>query len=76
MKKEQEVEDIHLTQLATRIPKNLHKAIKLYCVNHGTSVMAFVQEALSEMLTQSGIPKKKAPVRKPAQKKEATAATG
>lgn len=39
-------------QLATRIPKGLHRTLKLYCVTHDTSVMAFVVAALEEKLAR------------------------
>jgi predicted HicB family RNase H-like nuclease len=38
------------TQLATRIPKELHRRLKLHCVTNDTSVMEFVVEALKEQL--------------------------
>ena len=38
------------TQLATRIPKELHRRLKLHCVTNDTSVMDFVVEALKEKL--------------------------
>jgi predicted HicB family RNase H-like nuclease len=38
------------TQLATRIPKTLHRQLKLYCVERDTSVMDFVVTALREKL--------------------------
>ena len=41
-------------QLATRIPKALHRELKLYCVTHDTSVMEFVVAALEEKLTREG----------------------
>jgi predicted HicB family RNase H-like nuclease len=37
-------------QLATRIPKSLHRELKLHCVQADTSVMAFVVTALKEKL--------------------------
>jgi predicted HicB family RNase H-like nuclease len=37
-------------QLATRIPKSLHRALKLFCVQADTSVMEFVTTALQEKL--------------------------
>jgi predicted HicB family RNase H-like nuclease len=37
-------------QLATRIPRRLHRDMKLYCVAHEVSLMAFVVEALREKL--------------------------
>jgi len=46
-------EDDILTQLATRIPKGLHREIKLHCVESGMSVMAFVAAALEEKLRRS-----------------------
>jgi hypothetical protein len=42
------------TQLATRIPKDLHRRLKLYCVTNDTSVMEFVVEALKEKLARQG----------------------
>ena len=36
------------TQFATRIPKELHRRLKLHCVTHDTSVMEFVVEAIEE----------------------------
>jgi len=38
-------------QLATRIPKALHRAIKLHCVGTETSVMDFVIAAIERKLT-------------------------
>jgi predicted HicB family RNase H-like nuclease len=46
-------EDDVLIQLATRIPKGLHREIKLYCVQSGISVMEFVAAALEEKLRKS-----------------------
>jgi predicted HicB family RNase H-like nuclease len=43
-------EDDVLIQLATRIPKGLHRDIKLFCVHNGISVMEFVAAALEEKL--------------------------
>ena len=34
------------TQLATRIPKELHRRLKLHCVTHDIALMHFVVEAL------------------------------
>lgn len=39
-----------LTQLATRIPKELHRRLKLYCVTHDIVLMHFVTEAIEEKL--------------------------
>jgi len=42
-------------QLATRIPKPLHRELKLHCVQAETSVMDFVVAAVKEKLArQSG----------------------
>jgi hypothetical protein len=30
------------TQLAVRIPKELHRRLRVYCVTHGISLMHFV----------------------------------
>ena len=38
------------TQLATRIPKDLHRRLKLHCVTHDASVMEFVVGAIEEKL--------------------------
>ncbi len=38
--------------LATRIPKTLHRQLKLHCVRADTSLMDFVVEALREKLTR------------------------
>lgn len=46
-------EDDVLIQLATRIPKGLHREIKLFCVQTGISVMEFVAEALEDKLRKS-----------------------
>jgi hypothetical protein len=37
-------------QLATRIPKALHRDLKLHCVETETSVMEFVTKAIEEKL--------------------------
>ena len=37
-------------QLATRIPKTLHRQLKLHCVQTDTSVMDFVTEAIEKKL--------------------------
>ena len=37
-------------QLATRIPKVLHRELKLHCVKNDVSVMEFVVKALEEKL--------------------------
>ena len=42
------------TQLATRIPKALHRKLRLHCVITQTSVMDFVISALREKLARPG----------------------
>ena len=42
--------DEPVTQLATRIPKELHRRLKLYCVTHEIDVQDFVTEAIEEKL--------------------------
>ena len=39
-------------QLATRIPKSLHRELKLHCVNADQSVMDFVVASLRERLAR------------------------
>jgi len=39
-------------QLATRIPKQLHRELKLYCVKADVSVMDFVVSALQDKLAR------------------------
>jgi len=39
-------------QLATRVPKDLHRRLKLHCVTHDSSVMAFVVRAIEERLAR------------------------
>ena len=46
--------DVIWMQLATRIPKSLHRQVRLHCVDAGTSVMAFVAQAIREKLAQTG----------------------
>ena len=38
------------TQLATRVPKELHRRLKLHCVESDTALMDFVVSALREKL--------------------------
>jgi predicted HicB family RNase H-like nuclease len=42
------------SQLATRIPKGLHRRLKLYCVEREVSVMDFVTKAVREKLAREG----------------------
>lgn len=53
---------IVFTQLATRIPKVLHKAIKLYCAGSSDdeSMMEFVVAALEDRLAAKTQPVKRA----------------
>ena len=46
------------TQLATRIPKELHRRLKLHCVTHEMAVQDFVVEAIEEKLGRKSRPKK------------------
>jgi len=48
-----------LTQLATRIPKDLHHRLRLYCVTHEIVLMHFVTEAIEEKLGRKTRPKGK-----------------
>jgi hypothetical protein len=45
-------------QLATRIPKELHRRLKLHCVTHDTSMMDFVTKAIEEKLGRKQRPSK------------------
>jgi predicted HicB family RNase H-like nuclease len=45
-------------QLATRIPKALHRELKLHCVRTDMSVQAFVVAALGEKLARDQGPGK------------------
>jgi len=46
------------TQLATRIPKELHRRLKLHCVTNDIMVQDFVVEALKEKLGRKAGAKK------------------
>ena len=46
-------EDYVWVQLATRIPKALHRELKLHCTYEEISVMDFVSKALEEKLARS-----------------------
>ena len=50
--------DEPIAQLATRIPKELHRRVKLYCVTHEIVLMHFVTEAIEEKLGRKTRPKK------------------
>lgn len=47
------------TQLATRIPKDLHRRLKLHCVTHDIALMHFVVEAIEEKFGRKSRGKKK-----------------
>jgi hypothetical protein len=38
------------TQLTTRVPKELHRRLRLYCVTHDIVLMSFVAAAIEEKL--------------------------
>jgi len=46
------------TQLATRIPKDLHRRLKLHCVTHDIMIQNFVVEAIQEKLGRKAKSKK------------------
>ncbi len=47
-------------QLATRIPKDLHRTLKLHCVRSDVSVMAFVVAALREKFERDTVRRRRA----------------
>ncbi len=53
--------DEPLTQLATRIPKDLHRRLKLHCVTHEIMLQQFVRDAIEERLGRKPGPKKRTP---------------
>jgi len=42
------------THLATRIPKELHRRLRLHCVTRELSVMEYVTQAIREKLAKEG----------------------
>jgi predicted HicB family RNase H-like nuclease len=46
------------TQLATRVPKELHRRLKLHCVTNEIALMHFVTQAIEEKLGRKARPKK------------------
>src|SRR5207245_7026424 len=50
--------DEPIAQLATRIPKELHRRLKLHCVTHEIAVQDFGAEAIEEKLGRKARPKK------------------
>ena len=57
-------------QLATRIPKRLHRELRLYCTENDTSLMQFVRDALRERLDEAN--KKVVSIKKKGAKGDAT----
>ena len=55
--------DVVWMQLATRVPKSLHREVRLHCVDAGTSVMAFVADAIREKLPSAAGATSKGPRR-------------
>jgi 4-hydroxy-3-methylbut-2-enyl diphosphate reductase IspH len=47
-------DDVVWVQLATRIPKSLHRDLKVHCVTAEASVMEFVTKAIEEKLARAG----------------------
>ena len=50
--------DEPIAQLAARIPEDLHRRLKLYCVTHEMAVQDFVTQAIEEKLGRKTRPKK------------------
>ena len=50
--------DEPIVQLATRIPKGLHRRLKLHCVTKDIMVQDFVVEAIEEKLARKAGAKK------------------
>jgi len=48
-----------LTQLATRIPKELNRRLRVYCVTHDIALMHFVVAAIEEKLGPKRASKKR-----------------
>ena len=46
------------TQLATRIPKDLHRRLKLHCVTYEIALQDFVTQAIEEKLGRKTRPKR------------------
>jgi len=46
-------EELMWIQLATRIPKELHRQLKLHCVETDTSLMEFVVSSIEEKLAKA-----------------------
>ena len=50
--------DEPIAQLATRIPKELHRRLKLHCVTHEIAVQDFVTQSIEEKLGRKTARKK------------------
>jgi len=44
-----------LVQVATQVPQSLLEAVRIWCVEHGVSVTAFVTDALCDRLKRARI---------------------
>ena len=44
-----------LVQVATQVPQSLLEAVRIWCVEHDVSVMAFVDDALRDKLKRARI---------------------
>jgi len=49
------VRDEPIAQLATRIPKELHRRLKLHCVTHEIAVQDFVTQAIKTEWANPGM---------------------
>lgn len=47
--------DEPMIQMATRVPRSLYRALRLHCVAHDQTVMAFVLEACREKLRRARV---------------------
>ena len=59
-----EGDDVVFVQLATRIPKDLHRDLRLHCVDRGISLMSFVTAAITEKLANPSGGTRKASARR------------
>jgi hypothetical protein len=48
------LDTVEMVQLATRIPRRVHRAVKLRCVEVGGSMSRFVADAIREKLARVG----------------------
>jgi hypothetical protein len=42
--------------LVTKVPRELHRRLRLYCVQKGITLMSFVTGALGDALGKKGLP--------------------